>query len=351
MDSFCDYHQEKGNYTNDCFQLKRKLEIALESCKLNHLVKDNEDLMNVPITFPPIAPGDLSDEPLIKAEIEGYLARRVHVDEGRSGIKELGATPSTIHSMMKFPIPRGIATLVTRPTIRSECRKSKKKQIIEELVPEEELQEIALTEEVLVNPNFPNQLVTIEGNLSPEGMNQLKTLLKNNQDVFACELSDMSGVPRRIIKHTFNVNLSVQPIIPKRRVLSAEKSQMVTQDVAEWLKAKYAVKLGAYDITYEPHNTIKGQVLANFLTKTPICNSKDMVVHTSGRTVKEYQDSFLSTKNEAEYEALLAGLQIASKMKVRLLALHVDSKFSPPKGSLLSSEVTLELDTRGGGVE
>ncbi|GJT66609.1 hypothetical protein Tco_1018089 [Tanacetum coccineum] len=31
---------EKGHYTNDCIQLKRQLEIASESGKLNHLVKD-----------------------------------------------------------------------------------------------------------------------------------------------------------------------------------------------------------------------------------------------------------------------------------------------------------------------
>ncbi|GKF07797.1 hypothetical protein Tco_0042021, partial [Tanacetum coccineum] len=37
---YCDYHQEKGHYTNDCIQLKRQLEIASESGKLNHLVKD-----------------------------------------------------------------------------------------------------------------------------------------------------------------------------------------------------------------------------------------------------------------------------------------------------------------------
>ncbi|GJW09935.1 hypothetical protein Tco_1575762 [Tanacetum coccineum] len=37
---YCDYHQEKGHYTNDCFQLKKQLEMALESGKLNHLVKD-----------------------------------------------------------------------------------------------------------------------------------------------------------------------------------------------------------------------------------------------------------------------------------------------------------------------
>ncbi|GKB80561.1 hypothetical protein Tco_0947456 [Tanacetum coccineum] len=40
LDRYCDYHEEKGHYTNDCYQLKRQLEAALESEKLNHLVKD-----------------------------------------------------------------------------------------------------------------------------------------------------------------------------------------------------------------------------------------------------------------------------------------------------------------------
>ena len=36
--------------------------------------------------------------------------------------------------------------------------------------------------------------------------------------------------------------------------------------------------------------------------------------------------NFASTNNEAEYEALLAGLQIAEKMKVKALHVKVDSK-------------------------
>nr|GEV61385.1 reverse transcriptase domain-containing protein [Tanacetum cinerariifolium] len=39
-DRYCDYHQEKGHYINDCIQLRKQLEMALESGKLNHLVKD-----------------------------------------------------------------------------------------------------------------------------------------------------------------------------------------------------------------------------------------------------------------------------------------------------------------------
>ncbi|GJS98872.1 hypothetical protein Tco_0820042 [Tanacetum coccineum] len=123
LDRYWDYHGEKGHYTNDCYQLKRQLEAALESKKLNHLVKDvrqrgnnrgrqarnnstngkvinmvyvmaegkkrkcqrerEEDWINVPITFPPIQSDDVSDELLIiEAEVEGYLVRRVFVDHG-----------------------------------------------------------------------------------------------------------------------------------------------------------------------------------------------------------------------------------------------------------------------------
>ncbi|GKB49582.1 reverse transcriptase domain-containing protein, partial [Tanacetum coccineum] len=115
LNRYCDYHNEKGHSTNDCFHLKRQLEIALESGKLNHLVKDvrqrgkvgqrsngpqkakvinmvqchppdrkrkttmtDEEWMNVPIIFPPVPARDLSEEALVvEAKIEGYLVRRI----------------------------------------------------------------------------------------------------------------------------------------------------------------------------------------------------------------------------------------------------------------------------------
>ncbi|GKB51091.1 hypothetical protein Tco_0901844 [Tanacetum coccineum] len=40
LDRYCDYHKEKGHYTNDYYQPKRQLEAALKSGKLGHLVKD-----------------------------------------------------------------------------------------------------------------------------------------------------------------------------------------------------------------------------------------------------------------------------------------------------------------------
>ncbi|PWA92757.1 hypothetical protein CTI12_AA077850 [Artemisia annua] len=42
---------------------------------------------------------------------------------GRNGLKELRAIPSTIHSMAKFPTPKGIATLTSGQAMVLECRR------------------------------------------------------------------------------------------------------------------------------------------------------------------------------------------------------------------------------------
>ncbi|GJV64630.1 hypothetical protein Tco_1475458 [Tanacetum coccineum] len=106
---------------------------------------------------------------------------------GRPGLKTLRAIPSTIHSMMKFPTPKGVATLVTRAIIINEYRRLEKKQMIKESSEGE--REVAATKEVLVNPSFPDQRVTIGGRLSETCREQLKCLLKDNMGVFAWEPS------------------------------------------------------------------------------------------------------------------------------------------------------------------
>ncbi|GJW46923.1 hypothetical protein Tco_0078569 [Tanacetum coccineum] len=57
---------------------------------------------------------------------------------GRPGLKILHAIPSTIHSMIKFPTPKGIATLIARTITIAECRLREEKQMIREETPQEE---------------------------------------------------------------------------------------------------------------------------------------------------------------------------------------------------------------------
>ncbi|GJR16163.1 reverse transcriptase domain-containing protein [Tanacetum coccineum] len=266
MDRFCDYHQEKGHHTNDCHHLRRQLEAALESGKLNHLIKDKkrkareeiDKWMDTPITFPSISTEDVLDEPLIvEAEVAWYLVRRIYVDRGalmevmfehcfenlspeikpklketqtnlvgfigeatkplgkielevcfgseglcrrttmkftfirapspynvilgRTGLRALRAIPSTIHSMMKFPTLKGIATLVT-----SQC----------------------------------DGRDTSESDIPrPIGRYGWRTARD------------------RIIEHKLNVNTSIELERQKRRVLAPEKSEVVARDFGEWVKA------------------------------------------------------------------------------------------------------------------
>nr|GEY10910.1 hypothetical protein [Tanacetum cinerariifolium] len=293
-DRYCDYHQEKGHYTNDCIQLRKQLEMALESGKAkpssegraskgNGIPQENtESWMNVPISFPAMSSKDVSEEPLIvEAEVEGCLVRRVFVDEGspvevmfehcfenlnlriKDRLRETqtdlvgfagevskplgkielevcfgngGLCKRTSMKFIVFPTSKGVATLVTRMVIIAECRRLEKKQMIEGERPEEK-GEVAATKEMLINPSFPDQLVTIGGGLSEAGKDQLKCLLKVNVWVFAWEPSDMAGMPRRIIEHTLNVNPYLDPVCQKRGTFSTEKSGVVANQVFEWAKA------------------------------------------------------------------------------------------------------------------
>ncbi|GJR18110.1 hypothetical protein Tco_0966637 [Tanacetum coccineum] len=203
LDRYCDYHDKKGHYTNDCYQLQRQLEAALESGKLNYVVKDvrhmgnnkgrqqgnkngrgrvinmvreigdcqkrkswrsqPDEWMNMPITFPSIATNDISDDPLIiEAKVEGYWVWRVFVDQGAA--VQLRAVSSTIYAMVKFLTPKGIATLIARMALVYKCRWSKKRTVkYDERIEVREPEEVEESgeENVLVNPTFPKQTVTI----------------------------------------------------------------------------------------------------------------------------------------------------------------------------------------------
>nr|GEX68056.1 reverse transcriptase domain-containing protein [Tanacetum cinerariifolium] len=94
--------------------------------------------------------------------------------------------------------------------------------------------------------------------------------------------------------------------------------------------AKYAVELGAYNITYIPRNTVKGQEWTLFTDGASSLMGEGVGHVLIDPAGTEYTQAiwlnFTSTNNEAEYEALLAGLRVAGKIKVQSLKVKVDSK-------------------------
>ncbi|GJZ71392.1 reverse transcriptase domain-containing protein [Tanacetum coccineum] len=126
--------------------------------------------------------------------------------------------------------------------------------------------------------------------------------------------------------------------------------------------AKFVIELGVYNITFEPRNSVKAQVLADFITETPNGESpkgyfrtpevapkrddtEEWTLFTDGASSVKGSGAglvliglsgaehtyalrltFDSTNNEAEYEALLAGLRIARGMNIQNLEIKVHSK-------------------------
>ncbi|XP_065017705.1 uncharacterized protein LOC135644166 [Musa acuminata AAA Group] len=123
--------------------------------------------------------------------------------------------------------------------------------------------------------------------------------------------------------------------------------QVLTKfDVAGWL-LKWAVELGEHDIKYVPRTAIKAQAVADFITELTQIEDGDLkqtpeawTLHVDGSAnsrgagaglvllapdgrsfERSLRFGFRATNNEAEYEALLAGLRLALEMQV--VAIHV----------------------------
>nr|GEW98446.1 reverse transcriptase domain-containing protein [Tanacetum cinerariifolium] len=144
---------------------------------------------------------DVLEEPLIiEAVMEGYLVRRVYVDQGAS-------------------------------------------------LEDEGPKRVDLTEQTLFNPAYPDQLVTIGVNLLEGYKNQVKTLLKKSMDIFAWEPADMTGIPRRIIKHSLNVNPLMKPVAQIRRVMASDRTQAVQMALDDEEKLAFYTDHGTYCYT------------------------------------------------------------------------------------------------------
>ncbi|GKC68701.1 reverse transcriptase domain-containing protein [Tanacetum coccineum] len=150
----------------------------------------------------------------------------------------------------------------------------------------------------------------------------------------------MMGFPQRIIEHTLNAYVLVEPI---RRNLEAYVDDMVIKSNDERMLLADIIKtfdnLRRINMKLNPKKFSFGMEEAKIVDKDETetwtlltdgaSNNKGsraclVIIGPSG---KEYtyalRLNFKSTNNEAEYEALLAGLHIANKMKVQTLDAQV----------------------------
>ncbi|KAL5541181.1 hypothetical protein UlMin_042654 [Ulmus minor] len=136
--------------------------------------------------------------------------------------------------------------------------------------------------------------------------------------------------------------------------------------------AKWSIELGEFDILFKPHTAIKGQALADFIVEfmyqpTSLELAKELVPSPSSlwhlyvdrsstdncsgagvilvspervRLSCALRFRFKATNNQAEYEALLAGLRLAKEVSARHILIYSDSQ-------LIVNQVNSEYQAKG----
>jgi len=112
--------------------------------------------------------------------------------------------------------------------------------------------------------------------------------------------------------------------------------------------SSWTVELSEFNIRYEPHGPIKAQCLLDFVNDLQHTPTKDQwTLHVDGSSnpkgagvdivlegpndiliEKSLQFAFKTSNNQAEYEAILAGLSLAREVGVRTLTCKIDSKLT-----------------------
>ncbi|GJX82017.1 reverse transcriptase domain-containing protein [Tanacetum coccineum] len=285
---------------------------------------------------------------------------------GRTRMRSLGAVASTIHSMIKFPTANRITTM-------EEGTSFKEKQSLSEKHPKK-----AGTSPPPKKGTDPDKDDKWEDKSGEAHIYDWDTSFRHEiriENIPAHKAESPEGGQRRAASGEKR-KTEADPLcklIAAGRITKLCSDGKAGPDIASRRLAKCAVELGAYDITYAPRNAIKGHVLADFLANTVAGENtpnkgapnskaapdpKEAPESSKGKEEQTISDpmaeadvwklytdegssdhgsgagiilidpegveysyafrlNFSNSNNDAEYKALLAGLRIATRMKVK----------------------------------
>ncbi|XP_071718905.1 uncharacterized protein [Rutidosis leptorrhynchoides] len=106
--------------------------------------------------------------------------------------------------------------------------------------------------------------------------------------------------------------------------------------------AKWAIELGAFEISYLPRTSVKGQVLADYLAE--MTGELEVIHERTQLKPLQHEIWDLYTDGASCIEALLAGLNMAHKMNISQLRAYVDSQLVANQfnGSFEAHELSMQ---------
>nr|GEU37723.1 ribonuclease H-like domain-containing protein [Tanacetum cinerariifolium] len=276
---------------------------------------------------------------------------------GRSRVRKIQAVSSTAHGTLNFLVTGGVLTLRSSKIIPIKCpgQPPATHQAIEEII------------KVAINPDYPEQTIMVRSTFTEEGLNKLCDLLQRNINLFAWKPANMTGVQRHVAEHRLNIREGCPSVRQKRRSQVADRNQAIQKEVDKLVnprpkrsKSKLHVN-GKVGFGTSARQQMPEKILLstpNFSGHGPAHKATDFIVERpkeddpdTAMEVEEelpelwilFTDGFKATNNEAEYEALIAGLRIAEEMGVKNLQENVDSRLVPNQvnGTYIAKEANM----------
>ncbi|KAJ9544839.1 hypothetical protein OSB04_024546 [Centaurea solstitialis] len=93
-------------------------------------------------------------------------------------------------------------------------------------------------EEVVLDPEHPDQKVFIGASLPLDIKNTIISFLQEHSDCFAWSHEDMVGIDPNVISHKLNVDPTFKPIKQKRRKFAPERNKVINDEVDNLLKTR-----------------------------------------------------------------------------------------------------------------
>ncbi|VFQ89882.1 unnamed protein product [Cuscuta campestris] len=255
---------------------------------------------------------------------------------GRPGLEDLGGALSLEHLCLKFRTPEGI--------------------------------ERALSDQPAAKKAYLNACKRIDKeNLNIQTIGQaLEDKEKKDEDCErprpAVEMEEAMIFPNGDPEKVVRIGLGLTPYFkahPVRIMTDQPLGEVLRDPSSSGRVIKWAMVLSQYDISYQPRSSKKDQVIADFMVEctargkpeedeTNQERKREMwEIHSDGSCTKDgsgggvgltspegfkayhsFKFMFRATNNEAEYEALIGGIQVALFMKIKNIRLKSDSKLA-----------------------
>nr|GEV26213.1 hypothetical protein [Tanacetum cinerariifolium] len=326
-----------------------------EDRKRKSIITDKE-MMKVPITFPPILTRDLLEEALVvEAEIKGYLVRRIHVDEGASIevlykhcfnmlhpaiIARLTETQTTVFGFLREDKPffRGIHSTQDPP-------QGKSRYLRMGTIREDE-EKAALDQGTYYYTKMLFDLKNVGATYRRLVDTAFQSHIGRNLKAYVDDVVVKSQTRREMIS-----DVAVSAVLLaewKGKQCPVHYVSRTLHDVERNYALLEKLALALHHVSRRLRRGIQHNICALYYSQGPdqqIYHKEEWVLYMDGaysikgsgaslvliipiKTKYTYalKLNFASTNNQAEYEALLACLRIAKKMRVQIGFVNVDSK-------------------------